>query len=276
MSVAPSGAGTRPESTTTGPAAAPAGRLAGRAVLVLNAHPDDESIFTAVAVRRLADQGARVVLVTATCGELGERFTPLDPGESLRARRLAELTHAADVLGARKVVTLGRRDSGMTGWPAGRHPLAFARARADRMARLVADIARDEGAEAILFDDARGIYGHPDHVAVHRVGALAARLAGIVPYQTTVDRQAVAGAPATHFLHSASRGTDDVGQWRPGAGVRLTATARELEAKRAALLAHPSQIHREQVLRPGFAETYRTEWFLTAPGRRGVLDEIAG
>ena len=40
--------------------------LTGRTVVVVHAHPDDEAIFTGATIRRLADHGARVVLVTAT------------------------------------------------------------------------------------------------------------------------------------------------------------------------------------------------------------------
>ena len=59
----------------------------GRTVIFLHAHPDDEAIFTAVTMRRLADRGARVILVTATGGELGEPLTPLAEGEKMSARR---------------------------------------------------------------------------------------------------------------------------------------------------------------------------------------------
>ena len=63
-----------------------AARLHGRTVIVLHAHPDDEAIFTGVTIRRLADAGARVVMVTATNGDLGEEFVPLGAGESISAR----------------------------------------------------------------------------------------------------------------------------------------------------------------------------------------------
>ncbi|MGA8117014.1 MAG: PIG-L family deacetylase, partial [Actinocatenispora sp.] len=54
----------------------------GRSVIFLHAHPDDEAIFTAATMRRLADRQARVVLVMATGGELGEQLAPLRPGET--------------------------------------------------------------------------------------------------------------------------------------------------------------------------------------------------
>lgn len=94
--------------------------LRGRTALFLHAHPDDEAIFTAVTMRRLADLGARVVLVTATGGELGTPRVALAPGETLRSRRLRELETAAAALGVARLVVLGHRDSGMPGWPSGR------------------------------------------------------------------------------------------------------------------------------------------------------------
>ena len=62
---------------------------------LLHAHPDDEAIFTAATMHRLARRGARVVLVTATAGELGPVLRPLRRGETLPGRRRAELERAA-------------------------------------------------------------------------------------------------------------------------------------------------------------------------------------
>ena len=61
-------------------------------VVFLHAHPDDEAIATAGTMAGLAADGHRVVLVTATGGELGE--VPeglLAEGETLAARRAVEL-----------------------------------------------------------------------------------------------------------------------------------------------------------------------------------------
>ena len=63
--------------------------LRGHTVLVLHAHPDDEAIFTGITLRRLADAGARTVLVVATAGELGGSRMPLRAGVSVRPERPA-------------------------------------------------------------------------------------------------------------------------------------------------------------------------------------------
>src|SRR5690349_22955816 len=83
--------------------------LRGHTVLALHAHPDDEAIFTGVTLRRLADAGARVVLVLATAGELGESRLPLADGEDIARRRTAEVERSARLLGVSRVVLLGRR-----------------------------------------------------------------------------------------------------------------------------------------------------------------------
>jgi LmbE family N-acetylglucosaminyl deacetylase len=245
--------------------------LSGRSVLFLHAHPDDEAIFTAVTMRRLADQGVRVILVMATGGELGEQLAPLRPGETVHRRRIVELEAAAERLGVARLVLLGRRDSGMAGWPSGRHPRALARGRTDQLARRLAGLVERERAEAVVHYDDRGIYGHPDHVAVHRIGALAAALTGATGYEATVDRDHLRSRSDPHLVHAASGHTGDYG--RPGAEIplRLRATESELAAKRDAMAAHASQIMPTALAGAGFADTYGHEWYLRA-GPPGVLD----
>jgi LmbE family N-acetylglucosaminyl deacetylase len=167
------------------------GSVRGRCVVFLHAHPDDEAIFTAATMHRLARQGARVVLVTATAGELGPALRPLPAGRTLAEVRRDELERACAALGVARLVLLGRRDSGMPGWADNAHPDALAAADVADLARRLADLCAAEGAEALVHYDRGGIYGHPDHVAVHRLGTAAARLAGIADYQATVDRSRV-------------------------------------------------------------------------------------
>ncbi|GAA4217324.1 PIG-L deacetylase family protein [Actinocatenispora rupis] len=248
--------------------------LRGRAVVVLHAHPDDEAIFTAATMRRLADRGARVVLVMATGGELGEQYAALRPGETVHRRRLAELEAAADRLGVARLVLLGRRDSGMVGWPSARHPRALARGRADRLARRLADVAEQESADTVVHYDDRGIYGHPDHVAVHRIGSLAARLSGATAYEATVDRDHLRTRGGTHLVDAASGHTGEYGRPAADIRVRVSASTTELAAKRDAMAAHASQIRPTEVDVPGFADTYRHEWYLTS-ARTGMLHALA-
>src|SRR5829696_7484070 len=91
------------------PARTPQPALTGRTVVVLHAHPDDEAIFTAAAMHRLAARGTRVVLVTATAGELGPVLRPLRPGESLATRRRRELERACETLAVARLRSEERR-----------------------------------------------------------------------------------------------------------------------------------------------------------------------
>lgn len=69
-----------------------------RRVLVVIAHPDDESIACAGTMALLADAGATVTLLAATDGE-ATIGSPHDPAETGRRRR-AELERSAAILGA--------------------------------------------------------------------------------------------------------------------------------------------------------------------------------
>ena len=251
---------------------APHDRLDGRTVVMLHAHPDDEAIFTGATIRRLADRGARVVLVTATAGELGSPRTPLPPGRDVAQVRRAELEHSAEELGVARLVLLGRRDSGMTGWESNADPRALVRADLRALSSTIAQLAERESAEAVVAYDADGIYGHPDHVAVHLVGRHAAQLAGVTSYEATVDREHLHFAGA-HVLDAAAATPGRYGRVTAEISTAVAATPDELEAKARAMAAHASQIDPETLTGPAFAEAYELEWFL----RRGpvaVLEQL--
>src|SRR5437762_12086977 len=81
--------------------------LAGRTVLAIFAHPDDESLACGGTLARLADAGARVILLCASQGEAGSISDPaLVPDGNLGAVRAHELRDAAPVLGIAEVLLL--------------------------------------------------------------------------------------------------------------------------------------------------------------------------
>jgi LmbE family N-acetylglucosaminyl deacetylase len=247
--------------------------LRGHTVLFLHAHPDDEAIFTGITMRRLADAGARVVLVLATSGDLGESRVSLAPGETVAQRRITELERSAELLGVSRLVLLGRRDSGLPGWDTGSHPRALAAADARALAVQVADLAVAERAETLVYDDESGIYGHPDHAAVHRIGAEAARLAGAASYQVTVDRDHLhRSAPDGHLVHGAARAASvGFGRGREEIQLSVLGSAHELAGKHAAITAHASQIDRNQLPADTFRTAYGTEWY-RHDGPPGILE----
>ncbi len=236
-------------------------------VVVLHAHPDDEAIFTGLTMRRLADAGVRVVLVTATGGEEGEPRIRLSPGETLGARRLAELERSCDLLGVQRLVPLGYRDSGAGGgpWPAGSLGAAPIGQPVEDLARVV----EQESASALIHYDPQGMYGHVDHVRVHRMGAEVARRTGIAAYETTVDDAVLRRGPR-HLLHVAAG--DDRPLGVPGDQISLTvrASGSDLLTKMAAMCAHASQIGPEFLDGASFLRTYGQEWFV----RRGALGPV--
>lgn len=246
--------------------------LRGSTVLALHAHPDDEAIFTGITLRRLADAGARVVLVLATSGELGGSRVPLRPGESVTRRRITELERSAGLLGVERLVLLGRRDSGLPGWPSAGHPGALAGADLVSLGRRVAELAYAESADTLIFDDDGGVYGHPDHVSTHRIGAIAAELTGAARYQVTVDRRLGPG----HLIREAAAAAEvDFGRPAEEISLAVTGDPAEQAAKHAAIIAHASQV--DPVLLPAskFAATYSTEWFRHL-GPTGALHRLAG
>ena len=69
-------------------------------ILLIFAHPDDESFATGGLARRYVDRGAAIALVTATRGDAGRvGDPPLCSREELPTRREAELRRAASILG---------------------------------------------------------------------------------------------------------------------------------------------------------------------------------
>lgn len=243
-------------------------------VVVVHAHPDDEAIFTGLLLRRLADRGSRVVLVTATGGELGEPCSGGESASSLGAVRLRELERACELLGVARLVLLGQRDSGLPGDAANRHPRALLRCRPDALSATVADLAISEGAAAIVHDDAAGIYGHPDHVTAHRIGSAAAERAGVSGYEVTVDRDLLGGTDHVVTRAVASLGGTSFGAHARDIGLALRGSAREIAGKRAAMAAHASQIDAAELSGPGFDRLYGHEW-LTRTRGPAVLEPLA-
>ena len=148
--------------------------------VILHAHPDDETIATGGTIAKAKRDGHRIVLVIATNGEEGEPVPGvLSEGELLGDRRVRETHRAAEVLGVDRVAFLGYRDSGMMGEPTNDNPASFWRADLHEAAGKLAEILREERADLLVTYDDNGVYGHPDHIQVHRVGVRAAEYAGV-------------------------------------------------------------------------------------------------
>lgn len=128
-----------------------------------------------------ARDGHRVVTVFATDGDHGQRPEHLGDDGDLVEHRRGEARAAARVLGTERIDWLGYRDSGMTGWPQNDDPRSLHRADTAEAAGRLARILDREDADVLVGYDPHGNYGHPDHLAVHRVGARAVELASRRP-----------------------------------------------------------------------------------------------
>jgi LmbE family N-acetylglucosaminyl deacetylase len=252
-----------------------------RSIVFVHAHPDDEAIFTGGTMARLAGAGHRVILVVCTGGELG-LSTDVADTTALVTQRRRETEEAAARLGIARVVTLDHHDSGMEGDPANDAPGSFWSADVELAAKSVAAVLEDEAAPAVVGYDDRGIYGHPDHVQVHRVTHRAAAFARVpTVYDATVDREHLHFVE-THLVEEALAG--DLGLVRSRIGVATVDVTTTIDvrpwlaAKRAAMTAHASQIPEStsalQLPDHHFADVYGWEWYVRT-GPRSILDEFA-
>ncbi|RBY79527.1 N-acetyl-1-D-myo-inositol-2-amino-2-deoxy-alpha-D-glucopyranoside deacetylase [Geodermatophilus sp. TF02-6] len=152
---------------------------AERRLLLVHAHPDDETINNGATMARYVAEGAQVTLLTCTLGEEGEVLVPelelLGPehADQLGGYRIAELRAAMDALGVTDWRFLGGpgryRDSGMMGTPANDRPRAFWRADLDEAVAHAVAVVREVRPQVVVTYDENGGYGHPDHIQAHRV-----------------------------------------------------------------------------------------------------------
>lgn len=148
-------------------------------VLAVFAHPDDEGFGSGGTLAMLVARGARVTLVCATNGDVGEISDPsLATPETLAQVRQEELRQAMAITGVQDVRFLGYRDSGMAGSPDNNHPKSLVQADPAEVVGRLVRIIREVHPEAVITHDSSGVYGHPDHLAVHRHVTQAFSLAG--------------------------------------------------------------------------------------------------
>lgn len=134
-------------------------------LLVIFAHPDDESHGPGGTLAKYAAEGVNVHYVCATRGEAGNldsRF--LQGGARPADVRTAELRRAAAELGIGRVHFLGYRDSGMPGSPDNAHPDSLYSAPLDEVAERISKFICHLRPDAVITHDQYGWYGHPDHI----------------------------------------------------------------------------------------------------------------
>ena len=139
-------------------------------LLLVHAHPDDE-VGTSGAIMKAKAHGHRVVLVTATRGEVGEIYN-MDEAEArprLGEIRTRELEAADEILGVDRQEFLGYRDSGMVDTADNKDPRSFHQAALEEAVGKLAVLMREERPAVVVTYGDDGVYGHPDHIKAHKV-----------------------------------------------------------------------------------------------------------
>jgi N-acetyl-1-D-myo-inositol-2-amino-2-deoxy-alpha-D-glucopyranoside deacetylase len=283
--------------------------LPARRMLLVHAHPDDETIGNGATMARYAADGVHVTLVTCTLGEEGEVLVPglahlaADVDDRLGEHRQHELTEAMRCLGVRDHRLLGGpgtyRDSGMMGTPANDRPDCFWRADLTQAADHLVPVVREVRPQVVVTYDQFGGYGHPDHIQAHRVATYAVALAAVPSYRPDLGAawdvpKLYWGAMPRSFVAAGiermkQAGTDFFGvesvddlpfvvpDEAIGAAVDGSAFT---EAKLDAMRAHATQI---AVDGPFFAlsnqigmEAWATEYYRLAKGSPGPVDPQTG
>ncbi|WP_253770614.1 N-acetyl-1-D-myo-inositol-2-amino-2-deoxy-alpha-D-glucopyranoside deacetylase [Goodfellowiella coeruleoviolacea] len=227
-------------------------------LLLVHAHPDDESLWTGGTIARYAARGVHVTVVTCTLGEEGEVIPPglrelaSDAADQLGGYRLGELRSACAALGVtdhRFLGGVGRwRDSGMAGTPTNDHPRAFVRGSLDEQAEALAAVIREVRPQVVVSYDANGGYGHPDHIRAHDITmAAAAESPDVVRvfHAVTAERAVHAGIDALRDVPDLPFRLPEPGELPVTPDAEITTVvdiAEHIPAKLSALRAHATQV----------------------------------
>ncbi len=153
--------------------------MAEKVLVMVGAHPDDESFGAGGTLAYYVQQGVKVYYICGTRGEVGEVPPEMMDGYSSIAQlRTHELECAARELGLTEVIFLGYRDSGMAGSPDNGHPEALAAAPVDEIASIITAHLRNLKPQVVLTFDPIGGYHHPDHIMIHNATVKAFHAAG--------------------------------------------------------------------------------------------------
>ncbi|HEY5856125.1 MAG TPA: N-acetyl-1-D-myo-inositol-2-amino-2-deoxy-alpha-D-glucopyranoside deacetylase [Aldersonia sp.] len=242
------------------------GTAVTRRLVLVHAHPDDETITTGGTIARYVRAGVDVTVVTCTLGEegevIGDRWGGLvaDRADQLGGYRIGELTAALGELGAlgaggpRFLGGAGRwRDSGMAGTPAAQHPRAFVNAPFAEAVSALMEVLRELRPQVVVSYDPVGGYGHPDHIQAHRVCTAAVEALGAGVYRgpakfywTVMDAAAQDAAVATMATVPSGWRRPEPGELSGVDPARVTTEialdADAVAAKRWALAAHETQV----------------------------------
>jgi LmbE family N-acetylglucosaminyl deacetylase len=227
-------------------------------LMAVHAHPDDEASSTGGVLAKYADEGIRTIVVTCTNGEFGDTPSGIKPGDDghdefeVAEIRLAELRESCKYLGVTHLELLGYHDSGMPDWEYKDRPDAFCNVPEHDVAVRISDLIQQYRPQVVVTYDDSGAYQHPDHVHASRAAAAAVAGTGIPAklYLTAMRRSE--WQEIMEALRAQGADIPDADPLTPDEQRRIEESERRistnidirpvLERKRAALLAHASQI----------------------------------
>jgi LmbE family N-acetylglucosaminyl deacetylase len=226
-------------------------------LMAVHAHPDDEASSTGGVLAKYSDEGVRTIVVTCTNGEFGDGPAGIKPGDEghdtadVAQTRLAELREASKHLGVTELEPLGYHDSGMPEWEYRHSPDAFCNVPLDQVAARIGALIEQYRPQVVITYDPTGAYQHPDHVHAAEA-AIAAVQASDIPaklyliamrrsdWQKVFEALKAAGADVPDWDM-----TEEEVRAIAESEARITTEVdirSVLDRKRAALLAHSSQI----------------------------------
>ena len=233
----------------------------GYRILLVHAHPDDETINNGATMALYAALGAQVTLITCTRGEEGEVLTPelthlaSSETDSLGDHREIELANAMKALGVTDFRFLAEgegkyRDSGMMGTEPNNRPDVFWQADLEEASDYLVKVIEEVKPHILITYDEIGGYGHPDHIQAHRIAMRASekskwQIQKI--YWNTMPKSVLAESMAKmKELGSDFFGTDNVDDLPFAKEDSFVTTLIDgnshVEAKMAAMKAHHTQI----------------------------------
>ncbi len=227
-------------------------------LMAVHAHPDDEASSTGGVLAKYGDEDIRTVVVTCTNGEFGDSPGGVKPGQdghdeqAVAQIRLAELRESCKHLGVTDLELLGYHDSGMPDWEYKNRPDAFCNVPQSEVAGRIGALIEHYRPQVVISYDPEGAYQHPDHVHAARCAAAAVAATGIPAkfYETAmrrsdwremweVLREQGVEVPDVREIDPEMLRQMEEREGRITTNVDILSV---LDRKRAALLAHASQI----------------------------------
>jgi LmbE family N-acetylglucosaminyl deacetylase len=159
--------------------------MAPLTLMVVHAHPDDESSSTGGVLAKYSAEGDRTIVVTCTNGEFGDGPGGVKPGEdghdadAVARTRRDELERACKVLGVTNLEMLGYHDSGMPDWEYKDHDHVFCNVPLDEGAERIGKLFEVYRPDVVITYDDDGGYQHPDHLHASRLTMAAVERTGI-------------------------------------------------------------------------------------------------